>query len=273
MRGLAEFVMTGRKQAVLAAVLLGLIPLLNLLSPVVVGLVALRKGVQEAAFVLAWALLPLAAWAAAGDFIPLLMLFGITALAWVLRKTESWELTLLASIAVGVGVEVYMRTQPELLNIFYAQFEVYFNEQSLQTVSLEQFRAIIPSFLGAVYMLLAVLLLMLSRWMQALLYNPGGFQEEFHGLRIKQKVAVLLLAATFFSSFVEFIPASWVFYMLMPLTVSGVALVHGVVGKKKASSLWLVAFYAVFPWLSQMLLIVALVDSWYDFRARMTESA
>jgi len=37
MRGLAEFVMKGRKQAIMAVLLLGLIPLLNLLSPVLVG--------------------------------------------------------------------------------------------------------------------------------------------------------------------------------------------------------------------------------------------
>jgi len=37
MRGLAEFVMSGRKQAIMAVVFLGLIPLVNLLNPVVVG--------------------------------------------------------------------------------------------------------------------------------------------------------------------------------------------------------------------------------------------
>ena len=48
MRGLAEYVMTGRRQAMIAVMLLGLIPLVNLLNPVVVGLIALRKGLQEA---------------------------------------------------------------------------------------------------------------------------------------------------------------------------------------------------------------------------------
>ena len=38
MRGLAEYVMTGRRQAMIAVMLLGLIPLVNLLNPVVVGL-------------------------------------------------------------------------------------------------------------------------------------------------------------------------------------------------------------------------------------------
>lgn len=272
MRGLAEFVMTGRKQAIMVAVLLGLIPMLNLLSPVIVGLVALRKGLREAGLVLIWAVLPLAAWASAGDMIPLIMLFGITGLACLLRETESWEFTLLAAIAVGVSVEVLMRSQPEILNAVYAQFEAYLSAQDLQMVSIEQFRATIPSFFGAVYMFLSILLLMLARWMQAALYNPGGFQKEFHGLRIEQKVAVALLATMFILTFAEFVPEGWVFYLMIPLIFSGVALVHGLVGQRKASTIWLVAFYALMPWTSQLIVMLALVDSWYDFRARRPNS-
>ena len=81
MRGLAEYVMTGRRQAMIAVMLLGLIPLVNLLNPVVVGLIALRKGLQEAGIVFAWAVLPVGAWAVAGDVVPLIMLIGITGLA------------------------------------------------------------------------------------------------------------------------------------------------------------------------------------------------
>ena len=86
MRGLAEFVMTGKKQAILAVGLIGLIPVLNLLSPVVVGLIMLRKGIKEAAFVFAWGILPLGAWALVGDFVPLIMLFGISGLPYYYVK-------------------------------------------------------------------------------------------------------------------------------------------------------------------------------------------
>ena len=66
MRGLAEFVMSGRKQAIMAVVFLGLIPLVNLLNPVVVGLMVLRKGVLEVAIIFAWAILPIGVWAVVG---------------------------------------------------------------------------------------------------------------------------------------------------------------------------------------------------------------
>ncbi len=275
MKRLAEFVMTGRKQAILVTLLLGLIPMVNLLSPVIIGLVTLRKGLKEAGLVLVWAVLPLAAWAVAGDVIPLILVFGLAVLAWILRESESWEFTLLAAIGVGICVELYMRSQSELLGVVYQQFELLLSEQNMQMVSLEQFRETIPSFFGAVYMFLAAMLLMLSRWMQAALYNPGGFQQEFHGLRIEQKVAAGLLAAMLITTFVGVIPQSWNLYFTMPLIFSGVALVHGLVGKKKASSMWLVAFYALFPLpgLLQVLVLAALIDSWYDFRARMSKPA
>ena len=132
MRGLAEFVMTGRKQAILAAGLLGLIPLINLLSPVIVGLVMLRKGLREAAFVFAWGVLPLAAWAMIGDVVPIILLFGITGLAWLLRETESWEFTFLAAIAIGVVIEVYLRLQPALLDGVFQQLQPVFQQNNLR---------------------------------------------------------------------------------------------------------------------------------------------
>ena len=53
MRALAEFVMKDRRSAIIAVLLLGLVPMLNLLSPVIVGLTMLRKGWNDALAILA----------------------------------------------------------------------------------------------------------------------------------------------------------------------------------------------------------------------------
>jgi hypothetical protein len=270
MRGLAKLVMAGRKQAIIAALVLGIIPLINLLSPVVAGLVMLRKGPQEALVVVAWAILPLAGWAMVGDVIPLVLLIGISGLALLLRESESWEFTLLMAIAVGVAVEMYMRLQPQLLDVLFQQMEQYLQANNVQGVQLGEIRAVMPSVFGAVYMFLSVLLLMLARWMQATLYNPGGFQKEFHLLRIEQKVALLLVVLMAMANFGIVIPEAWVLYAVMPLLISGVALVHGMVAKRKASSMWLVVFYALLmlPLALQLVVLAAILDSWYDFRSR-----
>ena len=275
MRGLAEFVMSGRKQAIMAVVFLGLIPLVNLLNPVVVGLMVLRKGVLEVAIIFAWAILPIGAWAIVGDIAPLIMLFGISGLAWLLRETESWEFTLVATIAIGLGVEIYLRLQPAVLDGLFQQLELLLVTNNLQGIQLEDLRESIGGFIGVGYMFLAIVLLMLARWMQATVFNPGGFQKEFHQLRIGQKMALGLAGLMLLGSYQLLIPQSWVFYLILPLLFSGIALMHAVVVKKKLSSLWLVIFYIlliVLPTVLQLLVLLALVDSWYDFRSRLQQS-
>ena len=274
MRGLAEFVMTGRKQAVLAAGLIGLIPVINLLSPVVVGLVMLRKGVQEAAFVFVWTLLPLGAWALVGDYVPLIMLFGICGLSWLLRVTESWEFTLLAAILIGIAVEFYLRLQPLVLDAVFQQFQPYFEQNNIQGIDAEQLRETMTSMIGAGYMFLAIVLTMLARWMQAALFNPGGFRQEIHQLRIEQKVALVLVGFMLMASFGVLIPSSWILYFMLPLVFSGIGLVHAVVAKRNLSGMALVAFYILLmlPLVLQLVVLLALIDSWYDFRSRMNSA-
>ena len=274
MRGLAEYVMTGRRQAIIAVMLLGLIPLVNLLSPVVVGCIALRKGLQEVVVIFAWAILPLGAWAVAGDVVPLIMLIGIAGLAVLLRETESWEFTLLAAIAVGVCVEVYFRLQPAVIDALMQQLDLYLQASNPQGLQIEEVRDVMLSVIGAVYMFLSIVLLMLARWMQAVLYNPGGFKQEFHSLRVEQKVALVLIVIMLLSSFGIVVPEAWVLYFVLPLLFSGIALTHAVVAKKKLSSMWLVTFYILLmlPVVVQILVLLALVDSWYDFRSRLSSS-
>lgn len=275
MRGLAEFVMKGRKQAIMAALLLGLIPIVNFLSPVVVGLVVLRKGLSEAAQVLVWAILPIGGWAIAGDPVPMIMLLGITGLAGLLRASESWEFTLLAAIAIGLCVEIYLRLQPAVLDLIFLQMQPYFDANGIQGEQLESLRNVMTSFMGAVYMFLAIVLLMLSRWMQAAVFNPGGFQKEFHGLRVEQKVALLLVGLMMLANFGILVPQSWMLYLVLPLMFSGLALLHAVVAAKKLSSLWLAVLYAiiVLPIIANMIVLLALLDSWYDFRTRLHKPA
>lgn len=275
MRGLAEFVMKGRKQAIMAVLLLGLIPIVNFLSPVVVGLVVLRKGLTEATQVLVWAIFPIGGWAIAGDPVPLIMLLGITGLAGLLRASESWEFTLLGSIVVGLCVEIYLRLQPAVLDLIFLQMQPYFDANGIQGEQLDSWRNVMTSFMGAVYMLLAIVLLMLSRWMQAAVFNPGGFQKEFHGLRVEQKVALLLVGSMMLANFGILIPQSWMLYLVLPLMFSGLALVHAVVAAKKLSSLWLAVLYAIIglPLITNIIVLLALLDSWYDFRTRLQKPA
>jgi hypothetical protein len=275
MRGLAEFVMRGRKQAILASVCFGLLPLINLFSPVLVGLVLLRKGAQEALSVFVWAILPLIAWTLVGDFVPVLMLIGVYGLAWILRRTESWEYTLIAAIGIGLGVEGYLRFQPAVLDLVFQQLEPYLSQNNVDGFEVNEIRGVVISIFGSVYMFLGIVLTMLARWMQAKLYNPGGFQKEFHQLRMEHRIALLLLGFIILASFEILIPQAWVLFFTLPLVFSGISLAHAVCEKRRLPSLALVMFYVLLllPITVQIIVFLALIDSWYDFRKKLERAS
>ncbi|PCH62436.1 MAG: hypothetical protein COC19_02880 [SAR86 cluster bacterium] len=281
MGSLAQFVLKGRKQAILAVIILGAIPLVYLLNPVVVGLIMLRKGVSEAAVILCWALLPMVTWAYVfGDMIPLIMLFGLTGLAWLLRETQSWQFTMLGAIAIGVVVEIYLHLQPAIMDNFFIQLEIILAQNEVESLqgsfSLEELREVLISMIGSGYMFVSIMLLMLCRWMQANLFNPGGFQTEIHLLRIDRKIAFVLVVLVVLSLFGIVVPQAWLFYLLIPLVIAGMALVHYTVAQRKLSSLYLVAMYALIvikpQTVLQVIVLLALVDSQLDLRKKINKS-
>ncbi|MEX0738865.1 MAG: hypothetical protein WD071_05955 [Pseudohongiella sp.] len=279
MRGLAQYAMNGRRQAITAAFLCGLIPLANMLAPAIVALVGLRHGPREALMVAAWAALPLIGWAMAGDITPLILLIGVFALATVLRQTSSWQVTMLAATLVGVGAELALRLRPEFLVLLTEQVEMFLASggtgAEMPEVPPELMQGVLISLFGVMHMFLAICLTMLARWWQALLFNPGGFQQEFHQFRLQPAVAVALMVLFVLASFGITVLSGWTMYFVLPLFFAGVALVHGLVGIKNLSRLWLIAFYMLMlnPPLAQLLAVFALADSWYDFRGRIQKQS
>ncbi len=272
LRGLAEFVMAGRRQGILATVLLGLPPVANLLAPALVALVSLRKGMTAGSLLLLWAMLPAGFWLVFfGDVFPLLVLFGVFSLAGALRSTESWQAVLLVAMGIGAAFEIYLRVQPTVLDLMFEQLQLYFQRSNVEAVPLGELRRLMPTATAAFYMTLSVILLMLGRSMQARLYNPGGFREEFHALRISRNAALPLVGLILLVNLVEGLPTAWTFYLAAPFLFAGLALAHALVAWKQASVLWLVATYVllVFPAMMYLLIVLAMIDSWCDFRGRL----
>lgn len=274
MKALAEFAMAGRRQAILAAMLLGILPLVNSLSAPIVALVCLRHGPKEALMVGVWAMLPALAWAMAGDVLPLLLLIGTTVLAEVLRSSRSWEMALLAAIGVGVGGQMALTLQPGFLELMQQQLEQMMSrpefEGQVALLPPEQLQQMLAMFFGLLVMSLSLVFLMLARSWQARLYNPGGFRQEFHSLRLGWKTSAMLLVLFMLGTLVAPLQA-FVMYLVIPLIFAGIALVHGIVGLRKWPVAVLVIFYAslLSPVMTQLLVLAAVIDSWYDFRSRM----
>ncbi|MCU7960428.1 MAG: DUF2232 domain-containing protein [gamma proteobacterium symbiont of Bathyaustriella thionipta] len=135
-------------------------------------------------------------------------------------------------------------------------------------------------FAAGIYLQLALTLL-LARWWQALLFNPGGFQQEFHALRLHYWVAFVVLAAALISQLLSSGPSHWAAYILLlfgsGLFIQGLAVVHGVVGKAKAHVAWLIAVYVfmllALPQVAVLLAFIGLSDRFLDFRMRVNNNA
>lgn len=281
MRALAEFVMRGRAQAIGVAILTMVLPLLAWISAAVVGLVALRKSGQDAFVVAGWvtlAALALLIWQ--GDPGPLTAVIGIAVAATVLRWTRSWALTLLVIVAVGLLSALLLQLfgaglVAELtaaLNELIGKLREQMPPDRAQLLG-ELMPAQISGLLGLRGACLTLIALLLARWWQAVLYNPGGFREEFHRLRLPPPIAVGLIGAAGLVSLVGSEYAFWSALFALPFVVAGFALIHGAVGIKGWGRGPLIALYVgwIFLWqiVTVVLLLLALIDSWLDFRGRM----
>jgi len=281
LQALAEFIMRGRTQACAVALLGSFFPFV---SPATIGLVTLRKGSVEGLLVLLWAALPLIASYSLSEGPALLTLVSIASLimmvvsANVLRLTASWQSTMLISILVGgltaLGTGWLFSTDVNLLvdSIGDMLAEVAAKQEAEQ----EPFIPGREFILGLIALILAVSALMslfVARWWQALLYNPGGFAEEFHGLRLQPAVAGFLLLAVIGATRLPNGYEFWAELVAAPLLLAGLALVHHVVKFLQAGRQWLVFMYVglIFFGSSVGVLLVGLgfADSVMNLRSRL----
>ena len=285
MRALAEFIMRGRVQATLVVAGCAALPLLGWLSAAAGCLVLLRRGLQGAFGVLSLGLLvAMIWWLQLGDPAQLMLLLGALSLALVLRASESWARTLLASVALGLVFSVLIDAA------FRPQIEAFAQEivkvlpqvlgelyQRLKVDERARLEALIaPSLVGliAVTMQIAsVVCLVIGRYWQALLYNPGGFGREFRRIRIPVGPAMLLLALMVIGPNFGSLMTFMVLFGSVPLVFAGLALIHGLVAQKRLAAFWLVGMYITLLVFTQLiyplLVVLAIVDGLIDFRGRL----
>jgi hypothetical protein len=280
MRTLAQYATRGHREATLAAVVTALIPLLFWFSAAVIALVILRKGTSSGLKVLFWALLPGIMWLAGGDPSALLTLLGVATIAVVLRETINWSLVLLAALLVGVVSNLIIVTylQPALASIgqMIEQLAVQGDTGNLSN----QFQVLqdngldnaLIGFFGATHLTMLLASLALARWWQASLFNPGGWQTEFHQFRLPFWFVGLLVLLIFVVGHL-FDLSRWVPMLTIPLLFAAMSLVHGSIGKLNLGWPILMLFYLTTLFFGtivvNMLILAAATDSLLDFRKRL----
>lgn len=288
MRFLADFIMRGRVQASLVIAGSAAIPLLFWLSAAASSLVLMRRGLTDGLSVIGWALIPALVWWYLGDLRVLPVLLGTTALGLILRQRPSWQPTLLASVALGglFGVLLtagFGETLQALGQEVTAQLPSILPQGAWDKLSADErthfiqlLGLVIVGLLSALLQLLSIVSLMLGRYWQAMLYNPGGFAQEFQALRLSPLAAGLLLAGTL-AWLLDYHLVVLAPICSVPLIFASLALVHGLVALGRVARFWLVGLYVVLVLLLQvvypLLAVVAFVDSLFDFRGRAVRNS
>lgn len=275
MRGVAEYAMLGRKQAIIIVLLCGFIPLLYFVSAAIVALVNLRKGWREGWVVLLWALLPaILNFLLDGSISLLILMPGVSILALVLRQSASWEAVMLAAVGLGIVAQLSLILQPDLLAFFQQagpELKVLlFGDDTEFDIDGESLALFLKRSYGPSHMLGAIACLILARWWQAKLYNPGGFRQEFHNLRISPRTMLILLILITAGLYQVPLLEEIRFCLMIPALIQGLAVMHGLVGLCKAGVHWLVLGYFCLYLMPAAIILLGAVDSFFDFRRRVS---
>ncbi|WP_426415829.1 hypothetical protein [Aestuariirhabdus sp. LZHN29] len=284
MRSLAELIMKGRLPACAIALVAAAVPMFFWLSSAVVALVLLRRGWNSGLEVLIAALIPAGYWALQGNPAALLAISAGAVLAALLRVTVSWRQTLLLALIVGAVQALMVQSlMPETI----AELSKLAHEIVAQQLSaagdsaalgdlLDRLQQLLPFVMVGViawaYLLFAVASVALARYWQSLLYNPGGFQQEFYQLRIPALWGVVLLGMILMGAQLSPLMATMIPIASVPLFVAGLALMHGQIAMRKMSRVWVYGLYLMLFIATQIIyplvVLMAFLDSLFDFRGR-----
>ena len=286
MRGLAEFIMRGRWQALGVAVLGSGSLLFGWVSAAAIALVTLRNGSAAGGWLTLWAILPAIIIAAiSGDTGSVLLLLGTFSLAVILRESVSLSLAVMASVplallggaALTLFNGVFLQELVATFNQALAQFEQELvegeaAEMVFNAVSVPQVAALLATGNAVI----ALLSLILGRYWQASLYNPGGFGEEFRALRLPVG-AVLLMAST--ALILWWLGPDWRVWsavVVLPLTIVGFSLIHAFAKRTGKGVTWLTLMYALWIVLDLVKWLwvgCGVIDTFADVRGRWRRSA
>jgi len=293
MLGIAKYAMNGPMQALIAVA--GFSALSVFLAPfgilvgAIIALVTLRVSVAEGFKTLIWGVISHAAVTAlvSGNYFPAVVsvveyMLPVYIMAVVLRNTQSLALSLqFAMILVGLSLvgfhlmidnpeEWWLSQFNEFVAPILAASQVDYNQEVIQSMA-----GMVTMLIGVFIIILWFSILVIARWWQSELYNPGGFKADFYDLALPKSTAyvAILLAILGLINGVE----SGLVYDLSGILIAGLmfqglAIAHKTVAVNQLSTGWLVGLYVLLFFLPQAMLILAtigLVDTWVDFRSRL----
>ena len=276
------------------AMLSFILPPLSILSAAAVALVSLRNGQSEGILIMVVAVIAVGILSQVlfGDFV---FAVGYTLGFWlpvwlvasVLRETGRLSVAFEVVLALGliaIGMFYLFSDDPA---IFWQQrlqmiLQPMLDDpaSSIEPDSLKQGLSVASHYMTGILVTGTVSTLILSllvgRWWQANLYNPGGFRKEFLSVKPRSLIAyvclgVFLIAIMGSGPLGEMMQNMSVLAFFLYLVV-GTAVLHVLVSATKLKRLLLPALYVTVLLIPHAMLPVALVgftDTWQNWRRRV----
>jgi len=281
MRGLAEFIMRGRWQALAVAVLGSVLVIAAPMSAAAIALVTMAQGMRNGTWVALWALLPalLLGWVS-GDYGTGFLLLSVYVGAVVLAQTLSLSLALMAIVPVSaVGGFVLLTFNTAFLEAMLSMLDAWI--AALQSESPEtgdSLNALRPTanqvagLMATGNAFLASLSLLLGRYWQSALFKPGAFGEEFRALKLPGALTALLVLVAMAGALNGSETAAWSALAGIPVTLAGFGLFHHIAKRQQLGGTFLTIGYVLWVIVDGLkvgVLLAVLLDAFLDLGRRV----
>ncbi len=292
MRFLAAYIMRGRLQAMIVASSLALlsliIPPVSIVSSASVALVTLRRGAFEGLYVLVCS-------SAAASLLGLFLLgsYQFALLYSMMLWLPVWLISIILREGRHLSLAVEFAVLLGMLGVvgFYlyeAEPAVMWKEVLSQMVppnapvdEIQRTLDVLSHYMtgvvaaGTVFGLLFGLFL--GRWWQSVLYNPGGFKQEFLSLNTKPRLAIgsvaVVVVAWASSGVLSEVAWNMTILLFVLYTCIGTAVMHAVFASMKLGRYMVPMFYLTLFLIPHAMLPVALVgliDAWLNLRNKIS---
>jgi hypothetical protein len=305
LRRFTDFVLQNRVQGMATAFVIAFIPVIGSISILIAALTTLRKGAKEGALILVAATLPyiIGYYTSSSPSEQAALAVGMLAIvivsniltcffAVILRQFSNWNFTLELAAALGVvAIGAVHVLYPDIQSWWASQLSYYFaktaetvgkipaidpqaaaSDAQIRAQAIAVAKHFATGFVAVSVLFNALLQLLIARWWQAVMFNPGGLRKELYHIRLGH-VAGLVFVVGFILAYlgVDFaMDAMPVVYAVF--FAAGLSLVHSLISLTKVGWLWLVLIYMGIIWLFPVSLVIiafiALLDTGFDFRKR-----
>lgn len=282
MRSLGNYIVSGRWQAIWVVSLVSLISLP--ISGVLVSLVTLRRGALSGVEVITGSTLSVLALSLLTGMNPMNSLAHVLG-SWVplyicslvLRQSE--QQGKLVAYAGGFGLLFILLMRSVVADVdgfwrstFETQLLANLPEDVLAQykTALELVMPMMNAIVFASFVVGLIVTVLLARWWQSYLFNPGGFRTEFRQLQLPGWVALLAAPAIFVlllgNEQIGLTARDCLVIVAFMYAFQGLATVHRTVGLRDLGKTWLIFMYALLFVIPQMMVLflafIGIADGW-----------